>query len=170
MNRLVSLSLHHTDYIPPIIFSSMKYRKCIVMHSSSESEYAGCSSLRLRRFFSVVAKSGLSCHYHTVTIIHYNSNKLYDKSNICSNFFISPPIINYSISHIIIILQSYFKFKISLHIHHCNHINHPLAISYAVQEIATLGACNATRGNAPRNNPRGPSSCRIDWNASMGVV
>lgn len=54
--------------------------------------------------------------------------------------------------------------------YHCNQINQPLAISYAVQEIATLGACNATRGNVPLNNPRIPSSCIIDWNASIGVV
>ena len=53
---------------------------------------------------------------------------------------------------------------------HCAHSNQPFAISYAVHEIATLGACNATRGNVPRNNPRGPSSCIIDWNASIGVV
>ena len=47
--------------------------------------------------------------------------------------------------------------------------NQSFAISYAVHDIATLGACNATRGTVPRNKPRGPSSTNIELNASSGV-
>lgn len=51
-----------------------------------------------------------------------------------------------------------------------NQTSHPFAISYAVQLMATEGACNATLGSVPRNKPLGPSSWRIDWKASSGVV